>query len=126
MQGPNGGIDVVSRFRTDLGNVSTRWLLVAFVAGTAGRRTGWGALFGLVATMVALFGSYVATSLVVDLGGHGVADDLGRELFANRIYLEAGLISGPLLGATGAWWAGGQRFGRRCLSVRSCRRAARA
>lgn len=105
-KGPNGGVDAVARLRTDVGNLSTPWLLVGFVAGTQTSRLRSGALLGLLATMLALFGFYLYSSLVVDLGGHGLLGDLRRELFANRVYLEAGVVSGPIFGALGAWWTG--------------------
>ena len=104
-KGPNtDGMSTISQVRADLGNVSTPWLLVPFLAGTRSRKAGAGALLGLAATMFALFGFYLLTSLVVDLGHHGIIRDLGRELGANRIYLVSGILSGPLFGALGAWW----------------------
>jgi hypothetical protein len=103
-KGPNGGIDTFSTFRTDLGNLSAPWLLVAFLAGTQASRLMWGALLGLAATLSALFGFYLLSSMIVDLGSHSLLGDLWRELSANRIYLEAGLASGPIFGALGAWW----------------------
>jgi hypothetical protein len=54
--------------------------------------------------MSALLGFYLLTSLVVNLGGHGIPDNIGRELGANREYLASGVLSGPLFGALGAWW----------------------
>jgi len=98
------GVSTISQVRTDLGNLSTPWLLVAFLAGTRSRRPGSGALLGFLVTISALAGFYVLTSLVVDLGGRGVLDDFGRELRANRVYLASGVLSGPLFGALGAWW----------------------
>ncbi len=104
-KGPNGGVDVLAQVRTDVGNLSTPWLLVAFLAGAQSSRIGRGALIGLAATMVALFGFYALTSVPVNLGGHTFIGDLVRELRANRIYLAGGLVSGPIFGALGAWWA---------------------
>jgi hypothetical protein len=98
------GLSTISQVRSDLGNLSTPWLLVAFIAGTRSRRSGSGALLGFLATMSALLGFYLLTSLVVDLGGHGIPDNIGRELWANRVYLASGVLSGPLFGALGAWW----------------------
>jgi hypothetical protein len=94
----------LTEVRAYLGNLSTPWLLVAFAAGTQGRRLGSGAILGLAATMTALASFYLFSTLVVDLGGHGFAGDLHLELSANRGYLEGGLLSGPLFGALGAWW----------------------
>ena len=111
-KGPNtDGLSTISQVRADLGNVSTPWLLVPFLAGARSRKAGPGALLGLAATMSALFGFYVLTSLLVDLGNHGIVQDLGRELEANRIYLASGLLSGPLFGALGAWWRRSRSLG---------------
>jgi hypothetical protein len=98
------GLSTISQVRSDLGNLSTPWLLVAFIAGTQSNRSRSGALLGFLATMSALLGFYLLTSLIVDLGGHGIPDNLGRELWANRIYLVSGALSGPVFGALGAWW----------------------
>jgi hypothetical protein len=87
-----------------VGNVSTPWLLVPFLAGTRCTRVRAAALVGLVATTVALGGFYLFTTLVVDLGRHGVLGDLRLEFWANRGYFEGALLSGPLLGALGGWW----------------------
>src|SRR5437763_140751 len=97
-KGPNtDGLSTVSQVRADLGNVSTPWLLVPFLAGARSRKAGPGALLGLAATMSALFGFYLLTSLLVELGDQGIVRDLGRELGASRIYLVSGLLSGPQL-----------------------------
>src|SRR5437763_5756680 len=77
-KGPNtDGVSAISQVRADLGNVSTPWLLVPFLAGTRSRKAGPGALLGLAASMSALFGFYLLTSLLVDLGNHGIVRDLG-------------------------------------------------
>jgi hypothetical protein len=103
-KGPEtNGVSAVSQLRSDLGNLSAPWLLVAFLAGTQASRPRWGALLGLAATSVALFGFYLFTSFVVDLGGHGPLRDFAKELSANRVYLEGGVLTGPLFGAFGAW-----------------------
>jgi hypothetical protein len=102
-KGP-GGVDAVSEVRSSLGNLSTPWLLVAFVAGAGFPRLRTGALVGLLATMAALTGFYLLSSLVQDLGNHGFLGDLRLELSANRGYLQGGLLTGPLFGALGAWW----------------------
>lgn len=104
-KGPDtDGRSLISQIRSTLADLSTPWLLVAFIPGALSRRWWSGALLGLLATMSALLGFYLVTSLLVDLGGHGVAGDLWRELYANRIYLVSGVLSGPLFGALGAWW----------------------
>jgi hypothetical protein len=98
------GRAAISQLRGALGNLSAPWVLVAFVAGTWSSRLWSAALLGLLATMTALIGFYLLTTLVVDLGGHGFLDDLRRELSANRAYLEGGLLTGPSFGAFGGWW----------------------
>lgn len=98
------GVATISQIRSDVGNLSTPWLLVAFIAGIETTRPRWGAILGLTATLLALLGFYAFTSLVVDAGGHGLAGNFGRELFANRIFLASGVFSGPLFGALGSWW----------------------
>jgi hypothetical protein len=98
------GIRTLSQVRSDLGNLSTPWLLVPFVAGTRCARR-WPAVFvGLLATVTALAGFYLFTTFVVDLGHHGLVGDLRLEFAANRGYFEGGLVTGPLFGALGCWW----------------------
>jgi hypothetical protein len=104
-KGQNGdGIRTMSQVRSDLGNLSTPWLLVPFVAGTRCVRRGPAAFTGLLATLSALAGFYLLTTSVIDLGNHGIAGDLRLELSANRGYFEGGLVTGPLFGALGCWW----------------------
>ena len=100
----DGGGEGIPELRNVLGNLSTPWLLVAFVAGTTASRLRWGALYGAAATAAALSGFYLLSTLVQDLGDHGFAGDFGLMLSANRGYLEAGIITGPLFGSLGAWW----------------------
>jgi Family of unknown function (DUF6518) len=99
-----GAVSAVSEVRNFFGNLSTPWLLVAFVAGSGFSRLRTAALAGLLATTVALVGFYLLSSIVQDLGGHGFVADLRLELFANRGYIEGGLFTGPLFGALGSWW----------------------
>jgi hypothetical protein len=99
-----GGVAEVSQARNALGNLSTPWLLVAFFAGVQSPRLGRGAVLGLAATLVALAGFYLLSTLVENLGGHGFIGDLRLELTGNRAYFEGGVITGPIFGALGAWW----------------------
>jgi hypothetical protein len=78
-----GGVAEVSQARSALGNLSTPWLLVAFFAGMQCPRPGRGALVGLVATLCALAGFYLLSTLVENLGGHGFLGDLRLELSGN-------------------------------------------
>jgi len=98
------GIQTLSRVRSDLGNLSTPWLLLPFIAGTYCVRRRSAALVGLLSTVSALAGFYVLTTFVIDLGHHGPVGDLRLELTANRGYFEGGLVTGPLFGALGCWW----------------------
>jgi hypothetical protein len=98
-KGPAGdAIGTLSQLRSVLGNVSTPWLLVAFLAGAQARRLRSGALLGLAATCVALGAFYALTTLLIRI-------DLRTELVANRAYFEGGLVTGLVFGALGAWWA---------------------
>src|SRR5690349_9398388 len=104
-KGQNGdGVQSMSQVRSVLGNLSTPWLLVPFIAGTRCVRRWPAALTGLLATVAALVGFYLLTTFVVDLGHHGIAGDLRLELSANRGYFEGGLVTGPIFGALGCWW----------------------
>jgi Family of unknown function (DUF6518) len=99
-------------FRANVANLSAPWLLVAYLpalrAGTPLR----GALAGLVSTLGALTGFYATLTVVLagHLGGGGYVAELLVESEANRIYFLAGMVTGPLLGAVGAWV--GARGGR--------------
>jgi hypothetical protein len=97
-------LGLVSQIRSDVGNLSTPWLLVPFVAGVVMPRRWDSAIAGLAATAAGLAGFYLLTTLVIDLGGHGFLADFRKELAANRLYLEAGIVTGPLFGALGGWW----------------------
>lgn len=96
--------DLVSSLRNTIGSLSTPWLLIPFVAGAMCRRTLAGALIGLATTTSALTGWYLYAGIAEDVGGHGFIGDLRLEFLANCVYFAAGLLSGPLFGAAGAWW----------------------
>ena len=97
------GVAQVSQLRNAFGNLSTPWLLVAFFAGLQWSRLRDGAVVGLAATLCALAGFYLLSTLVENLGGHGFLGDLRLELSSNRAYFEGGVITGPIFGALGAW-----------------------
>ncbi|MCY1143113.1 DUF6518 family protein [Actinoplanes sp. Pm04-4] len=93
--------------RDTIGNLSTPWLLIAFAAGLHVRSLPRGAALGLAATLTALLGFYVVVAVTAD-DGH-----LAHVLRENRRWLFSGLLSGPVLGAFGAWLnrrAGDLRF----------------
>jgi hypothetical protein len=91
--------------RAEVGNLSAPWLLVAYLpalrAGTLLR----GAFAGLASTLAALAGFYATLTVVLagHLGGGGYAAELLVESSANRPYFVAGMVTGPVLGAVGAW-----------------------
>lgn len=91
--------------RAAIGNLSAPWLLVAFLAALRSRTPLRGALMGLVSTVVALVGFYAAVTIALagHLGGGGHWRELVVEAGANRVYFLAGLVTGPVLGAAGAW-----------------------
>jgi len=63
------------------------------------------ALLGFTSTLVALAGFYAALTAVLagQLGGGGHLAELVVEVGANRIYFLGGIVTGPILGAVGAW-----------------------
>lgn len=91
--------------RNEIGNLSAPWLLVAFLPALHCRSAIRGALTGLLSTLVALAGFYAAVTAVLagHLGGGGYRAELLVESEANRIYFIAGMVTGPILGAVGAW-----------------------
>lgn len=95
--------------RATLGNLSAPWLLLPFLAGSVGRSLPGGAVMGVGATAVALVGFYTATGLVIGLDGSSGLSAAPLWMLANQVYFQAGLLTGPLLGALGAAW---QRRGR--------------
>jgi hypothetical protein len=85
------------------GNMSAPWLALAFLPGRYGRSIWRGAALGTLATALGLAGYCVATGVISDLGHHGLLGDLRLEFRANRYWFDRGLLSGPILGAFGAW-----------------------
>jgi hypothetical protein len=99
------GRALVSQVRGELGTMSAPWVLLAWWAGSRAARVWSGAVLGLVATLVALVGFYVVSGLVEPMGGPTVLHDVASWMWANRVWFEAGVVSGPVFGALGAWWA---------------------
>ncbi len=91
--------------RSGIGNLSAPWLLIGLLPATRSRTFRGGAITGALCTLAALVAFYGVLTLVMSgqLGGDGYLRELAVELNANRIYLYAGLVSGPLCGAAGAW-----------------------
>jgi len=91
--------------RSGIGNLSAPWLLVALFPALHCRSVTRGALLGFTSTLVALAGFYAALTAVLagQLGGGGHLAELLVEVGANRIYFLGGIVTGPILGAVGAW-----------------------
>ncbi len=91
--------------RGGMGNLSAPWLLVALFPALHCRPVMRGALLGFASTLVALAGFYAALTAVLagQLGGGGHLAELLVEVDANRIYFLGGIVTGPILGASGAW-----------------------
>lgn len=102
--------------RDGIGNLSAPWVIVPLLAGAAAprRRLGWGALLGLFATLLALTGFYLANAFVLDLGQHSSAADIALTLNVGSLWFKAGALSGPVMGALGAW---ASRRGRLTVAV---------
>jgi len=105
LKGPSGdGRGTLWEVRSALANISTPWVLIAWFAGSRSTRIGFGILLGLAATVVALVGFYVVCGVVEAMGNDVVSSSMAW-MSANRVWFEAGMVSGPLFGALGAWWA---------------------
>jgi hypothetical protein len=100
VKGNGGGV------RDAIGNTSAPWLVLPFVAAAYWRvrRVLPGALVGLVASLTALAGFYIANSFVLDLGPHTWGEDLRLTVGAGRMFFALAILSGPLFGALGALW----------------------
>ncbi|MBB2947111.1 hypothetical protein FB565_006879 [Actinoplanes lutulentus] len=89
--------------RDTIGNLSTPWLLVAFLPALAAPSVRRGALVGLAATVTALLGFYLVVAISTDDQLPTLQEHLEHVLRKNRLWLWSGLISGPVMGAFGAW-----------------------
>jgi hypothetical protein len=106
LKGQSGdGRAIVSQVRSELGNLSAPWVLIAWFAGTRSRRIPVSSVLGLAATTIALVGFYLVSGVVEPMDRGGVVRDVGAWISANRVYFEAALVSGPVFGALGGWWA---------------------
>jgi hypothetical protein len=93
--------------RDGIGNLSAPWVIVPLLAGAAGARGRvlLGAAVGLLTTVAALVGFYLANAFVLDLGPHSSLHDIGLTLDVGNLWFKAGVVSGPAMGALGAWAA---------------------
>jgi hypothetical protein len=82
------------------------WFLLAFVAGatTSGRRYGFGAFVGVVATMMALIGFYFVNCFIFSYWATSLLSGFHEQIIGGAIYFKLGIVSGSLCGAFGAWW----------------------
>lgn len=103
VKGQSGGV------RDVIGNLSAPWIVLPFIAGTRVRRPWHGALVGVIATMAALLGFYVAEAAILDLGVHPWYEDLRLTAGSINVYEKCGVFTGAAYGAFGALWAARQR-----------------
>lgn len=91
-------------FAAAIANLSAPWLLVALLPGMRATSSRRGAVTGLACTAAALTAFYLTKTVVLSghNGGHGFAAELLVEARANRLYLAAGAVTGPLFGLVGA------------------------
>lgn len=91
--------------RDGIGNLSAPWVIVPLLAGAVGSRGRilLGAAVGLLTSLAALVGFYVANAFVLDLGAHSWSREIGLTLNAGNMWFKAGAVSGPAMGAVGAW-----------------------
>jgi hypothetical protein len=91
--------------RDGIGNLSAPWVIVPLLAGAVGSRVSilLGAAVGLLTSLAALVGFYVANAFVLDLGAHSWSREIGLTLNAGNVWFKAGAVSGPAMGAVGAW-----------------------
>jgi hypothetical protein len=101
LKGNGGGI------RSALGNTSAPWLLLPFAGGAiVGRgRMGAGIAVGLALSLVALGSFYAANSYVLQLGPHPWIVDLRLALDGGKKSFALAILSGPVFGSLGSWWA---------------------
>lgn len=94
-----------SGVRDGIGNLSAPWVILPLVAAAAVARRSIlpGAVIGLLTTMTALVGFYLANAFVLDLGPHSTVHDIGLTLNVGNLWFKAGVVSGPIMGAAGAW-----------------------
>jgi hypothetical protein len=106
MKGNGAGV------RDGIGNLSAPWVIAPMLGGAAAARGRIfaGAVIGLLTTVAALAGFYLANAFVLDLGPHSTFHDLGLTLDVGNLWFKAGAVSGPVMGAAGAWASRRGRF----------------
>lgn len=93
--------------RAAAGNTATPWLLLPFAGGAlVGRgRLLLGAAVGLILSLLALSSFYVANTYVLQLGPHPWIVDLRLTFNGGTKVFILALVSGPVFGGLGGWWA---------------------
>jgi Family of unknown function (DUF6518) len=93
--------------RDGIGNLSAPWVILPLLASAAASRGRmWlGAMIGLLTTTVALAAFYLTNAFVLDLGPHSTLHDVSLTLNTGTVWFKAGVVSGPVMGAAGAWLA---------------------
>jgi hypothetical protein len=91
--------------RSALGNMSAPWMLVPFLGGALYSRVWHAALVGVVTTLAAFFGFYLAEAAILDLGPHPWYTDLRLTLGSGHFYERWGVLTGAIYGALGGVWA---------------------
>jgi hypothetical protein len=98
--------------RGGIGNLAAPWIVLpmACAAVAAPGRLGHGAAIGLITTLAALLGFYLANAYLLNLGPHSSLHDVAYMLETNSVWFKAGVISGPVTGALGSWLIRRGRF----------------
>jgi hypothetical protein len=91
--------------RSALGNMSAPWMLVPFLGGALYSRVWHAALVGVVTTLAAFLGFYLAEAAILDLAPHPWYRDLELTLGSGHFYETWGLLTGAIYGALGGVWA---------------------
>ena len=90
--------------RDAVGNMSAPWVLLPFLAGTRSSRILPSAWAGVVITLAAFFGFYLAEAAILDLGPHPWYTDVRLTLGSGHVYEAWGIATGFLYGALGGLW----------------------
>lgn len=98
--------------RDGIGNLSAPWVILPLFAGAFGSRGRIvpGAVIGLITTLAALAAFYLVNAFGLDLGAHSTLRDIGLTLNVGNLWFKAGAVSGPAMGAAGAWAVRRGRF----------------
>jgi hypothetical protein len=93
------GTGTAAEFWTVLGNVSSLWLVLPFLAGMAARRQRLAAVAGAIASTAAVCGFYGYKHFISGTANWAFL----REVAV--FWLIGALVSGPVYGVLGSWWS---------------------